>query len=176
MSLDDLGVRICIMGPSNSGKSTLARAMGDAKRLPVVHLDQYRHVPGSQWQLRPDDEFAELHDKAVRLERWVIEGNYSSLLPQRLARATGFILLDSATTSSLVRYLQRTRNRRERIGGLEGTVDRLNWGMIQYILGPGRVNRRRHRELYDGLTLPKVLLPSGAALGRFYRDEIFRDK
>jgi adenylate kinase family enzyme len=27
MTLDDLGPRICIMGPSNSGKSTLATAI-----------------------------------------------------------------------------------------------------------------------------------------------------
>ena len=45
--LDDLGPRICIMGPSNSGKSTLADAIARACDLPVVHLDQLHHLPGT---------------------------------------------------------------------------------------------------------------------------------
>ena len=174
MSLDDLGVRICIMGPSSSGKSTLARAIGDARDIPVVHLDQLRHVPASQWELRTDEDFAALHDRAVVGERWVIEGNYSSLLPQRLAQATGFILLDSAAAPSVVRYLQRTWGRRERVGGLAGTEDRISWEMIRYILGTGQANQRRYRALFKELALPKIFLANRAALGRFYRDEILR--
>jgi serine kinase of HPr protein (carbohydrate metabolism regulator) len=36
MTIDDLGPRICIMGPSNSGKSTLAEAIVRARDLPLV--------------------------------------------------------------------------------------------------------------------------------------------
>jgi adenylate kinase family enzyme len=172
VSLDDLGVRICIMGPSSSGKSTLAHAIGDAKDLPVVHLDQLRHVPGSRWQLRADDDFAALHDEAVRGEGWVIEGSYSSLLPPRLARATGFILFDSAAALGVVRYLRRTWSHRVRIGGLDGTEDRFSWEMIRYILGTGRANQRGYRALYSELAVPKVMLSNRAELGRFYRDEV----
>ena len=34
MDLDDLGARICILGPSNSGKSTLAAAIGRPDHFP----------------------------------------------------------------------------------------------------------------------------------------------
>ncbi|NUU05146.1 hypothetical protein [Leifsonia sp. C5G2] len=140
MRLSDLGDRICIIGQSGAGKSTLAAAIGRRTGLPVVHLDQYRHVPGSQWQLRSDDEFAELHDAAIRSERWVIEGNYSKLMPQRLKRATGLIVLDISTAASLARYVRRTlRPASRRIGGLDGTRDRLSWAMIEYILTGGAV-------------------------------------
>lgn len=171
MSLDDLGTRVCILGPSNSGKSTLAAAIGRARDLPVVHLDQFRHRPGTQWELRPDDEFARLHDAAISAERWVIDGNYSKLLPQRLARATGFVLLDASAGTSLVRYLRRTWGVGKRVGGVEGTRDRVNWEMIHYILGIGQANRRRHRALFDDLVLPKVFLPNRSALERFYHQE-----
>ncbi len=80
MDLDDLGQRICILGPSNSGKSTLAAAVGRVRSLPVIHLDQYRHLPGTQWVERPDDEFELMHDEVVRTDRWVIDGNYSRWL------------------------------------------------------------------------------------------------
>lgn len=71
MKLDELGSRICIMGPSNSGKSTLAEAIGRAKGLEVVHLDQLHHIPHTDWVPRPPDEFAALHDAAIARVGWV---------------------------------------------------------------------------------------------------------
>lgn len=78
MRLDDLGPRLCILGPSNSGKSTLADAIGRARDLPVVHLDQLYHLPHTDWQPRPTVEFIALHDAAIQAPRWVLDGNYSS--------------------------------------------------------------------------------------------------
>lgn len=40
ISLSSLGPRICILGPSNSGKSTLATAIARKCDLRPVHLDQ----------------------------------------------------------------------------------------------------------------------------------------
>lgn len=81
MELSELGTRICVLGPSNSGKSTLAAAIGRKLGIEVVHLDQLHHVPSSDWQPRPANEFLALHDEAINREQWVMEGNYSSCMP-----------------------------------------------------------------------------------------------
>src|SRR5580692_728905 len=120
MRLADLGPRICIMGPSNSGKSTLATAIGRACGLATIHLDQLFHLPNTDWRPRPAEEFIALHDAALAGARWVMEGNYSRCMPQRFARATGAILLNAATALSLLRYLRRSWFGRDRPGGLEG--------------------------------------------------------
>ncbi|WP_404430011.1 hypothetical protein LG299_10640 [Microbacterium lacus] len=169
--LDDLGPRICVLGPSGSGKSTLAQAIGNARGIPVVHLDQYRHLEGTQWELRPDEQFERLHDAAVASERWVIDGNYSKLMPQRLAMATGVILLDISTARSLARYVRRTLTPGPRAGGLEGTRDRLSWDMVHFISVHTRPSRRRRREVFERLEIPKLLLPIPAAVSDFYRNE-----
>jgi adenylate kinase family enzyme len=171
VNLDELGERVCVMGPSNSGKSTLASAIGQARGVPVIHLDQYRFLPGSQWRLRPDDEFAALHDTAVKDERWVVDGNYSKLLPPRLARATGMILLDASAGASLVRYVKRTWGSEDRVGGLDGSTEKLNWEMFRFILTSEQVNRRRNRDVFDELDLPKIIIPNRRDLGRFYCKE-----
>ncbi|NYF15994.1 adenylate kinase family enzyme [Microbacterium sp. AK009] len=171
MRLEDLGGRICVLGPSGSGKSTLANAIGELRALPVVHLDRYRHIAGTQWQIRADDEFTCLHDAAVRSERWVMDGNYSRLLPHRLARATGVILLDISTAASLVRYVRRTLGSGPRIGGLEGTREKLSWEMVSYIIKHTRPNRQRRKELFQQLTLPKIYLRGTSAVTDFYRIE-----
>ena len=84
MMIPSLGPRICIMGPSNSGKSTLAWAIGTAYGLDIIHLD---HTPHTNWQPRPEEEFLKLHEEALEGEKWVMEGNYTRCLPQRLTCA-----------------------------------------------------------------------------------------
>lgn len=169
VTLDDLGVRICILGPSNSGKSTLAQAIGRARDLTPIHLDQLHHQPHTDWIPRPREEFIALHDAAIRTERWVIDGSYSSLLPQRLERATGLILLDVSTLTSLFRYARRSWFERDRVGGLEGGSDSVKWAMIHHIAVVNRAGRRRNVRLFESLDLPKVRLGSVTALNAFYR-------
>jgi adenylate kinase family enzyme len=169
MTLNELGTRICIMGPSNSGKSTLAEAIGKARDMQVVHLDQLHHLPHTDWVPRPPAEFTALHDAAIAADRWVMDGNYSRLLPQRLQRATGIILLDVPTTTSLYRYIRRCWFERDRRGGLEGGRDSVKWDMIRHIAIATRANRTRYRTLFDGITLPKTQIASTTALTAFYR-------
>ena len=127
LELSELGNRICIMGPSNSGKSTLADAIARKIRVPAVHLDLLFHLPGTNWEPRAFAEFKRLHDAAITTPRWVMDGNYSQLLPLRLTRATGLILLDIPMPLSLVRYVRRSLRRGVRFGSLQGGKDSVKW-------------------------------------------------
>jgi adenylate kinase family enzyme len=167
MTLDELGTRICIMGPSNSGKSTMADAISRAQRLVPIHLDQLDHLPYTDWVPRPADEFSALHDAAIKGPRWVLDGDYSRLLPQRLQRATGFILLDVPTAVSLYRYIRRCWFERDRHGALEGGLDSVKWDMIRHITVATRANRIRYEQMFDDISLPKVRLDSTRALAEF---------
>lgn len=166
-----LGPRICILGPSGSGKSTLGVAIGRRQALPVVHLDQLHHLPGTEWVPRPAEDFLALHDAAIAADRWVMEGNYTRLLPQRLARATGLILLDVNAPTSLFRYVRRCWFERNRAGTLEGARDRVRWAMLHHIAGPSRRNRRRYAAIFAEAALPKRALRSPRALAAFYAGE-----
>ena len=159
------------MGPSNSGKSTLANAIGHARGLLPIHLDQLHHYPHTQWQPRPDEEFRALHNAAILGPSWVMDGNYSRCLPQRLARATGVILLDASTGTSLYRYLRRTWFGPVRHGTLEGSRDNVTWEMIHHILVVTRASRQRYEALFRRLHLPKVRLATAPELADFYRSE-----
>lgn len=168
MQLQELGERICILGPSNSGKSTLANAIARKRRLNPIHLDQLFHLPQTDWIPRPIDEFVALHDKAITGESWVMDGNYSVCMPQRFLRATGIILLDISTPLSLFRYARRALFGKERIGGLEGGQDSIKWNMIHHIAIVTPANRQRYAILYDQLHLPKIRLRSARAIQRCY--------
>jgi len=174
MTLDQFGPRLCIMGPSNSGKSTLAAALASARGLPPIHLDQLHHLPHTDWLPRPADAFAALHDAGILGDRWVIEGNYTRLLPQRLTRATGVLLLDVPTSVSLYRYVRRCWFERARHGALVGARDSVKWAMLHHILIATRANRVRYRRLFEDIALPKALLASPAAITGFYRENDLR--
>lgn len=84
--------RIVIIGRSGSGKSTLARALGERLDLPVTHLDRMYWQPG--WKETPDR--AALDARVLEIvagDRWIIDGGYTTTLPQRLARADTVILM-----------------------------------------------------------------------------------
>jgi adenylate kinase family enzyme len=170
MQLSALGPRICILGPSNSGKSTLAVAIGRKLGIDAVHLDQLHHMPHSDWQPRPAEEFLALHDEAIKGRQWVMEGNYSACMPQRFERSTGVILLDVSTPTSLFRYMRRTLVESDRVGALEGGRDRLKWSMIHYIALVTPAHRRRYADIYRRISLPKRCLPSLRAIRNCYEE------
>jgi adenylate kinase family enzyme len=168
MQLKDLGDRICILGPSNSGKSTLAVAIDRKRGLPVIHLDQLFHLPHTDWVPRPRGEFVALHDEAIEKERWVMDGNYSVCMPQRFERATGLILLDVSTSLSLWRYIRRSLFQSTRKGGLAGCRDSIKWEMLHHIAVTTPKNSRRYVEMFESLNLPKIHLASADAIRHCY--------
>lgn len=112
-----------------------------------------------------------LHDEAIRQEQWVMDGNYTRTLPQRLSRATGVILLDISTTTSLWRYLRRTWFEPDRKGALGGGKDSVKWQMLHHIAIVTPRNRRRYADLYEQLTIPKCKLTTTKDLNLFYQAE-----
>lgn len=168
MPIGDIGRRIVIMGPTNAGKSTLAVALGNKLDIPALHIDLFRHLPNTDWQQRPDDEFAAIHDAAIAGPEWVMEGNYTKLLPQRLARATGIIVVDDQLWRRYLRYFRRTLGRIPRAGALEGGKDSIKWDMIHWLWHTRNAARAsQQRATQSGL--PHLLLRDQADMQALYR-------
>lgn len=84
--------RILIIGCSCSGKSTLAKAMHEKLGLPLVHLDQLWWQDG--WTQVSIGEFDSRLDRALEMEKWIIDGNFSRTMPLRLSKCDTIIYLD----------------------------------------------------------------------------------
>lgn len=94
-----------MLGPCGAGKSTMARALGARLDLPVVHLDAEYWQPG--WQV-PDPQWFDGHIAAIHAhEAWVIDGNFTHHLPDRLARADAAVILDYPRRVHMARMLRR---------------------------------------------------------------------
>jgi adenylate kinase family enzyme len=137
--------RIAIIGCGGSGKSHLARQLGAMLGITPVHLDTLYY--DKDWNPLPPEEFASLQAELVSPRRWVIDGNYASSLPIRLAAADTVIFLDLPARTCLGGIVQR----RLRHGGGQhdaiGVYDRITWGFIRYIVSYRKKMAPRVRSL-----------------------------
>lgn len=97
--------RVIVIGGPGAGKSTLARAIGAAYGLPVIHLDRLYWQPG--WVARSRAEMADLVRAEIAQDAWVLDGNYAETFPERSARADMIVHLDLPTTLRLWRVIWR---------------------------------------------------------------------
>ncbi|MDX7990341.1 hypothetical protein [Xenorhabdus littoralis] len=98
-----------------------------------------------------------------KLESTLLELDHHNSIAEA-ARATGVILLDISTPSSLLRYTYRTLFQHYRHGGLEGNKDSIKWKMIHHITVVTPTSRKRHAALFERLELPKIKLSSIKAI------------
>ena len=164
-----LGRRIMILGLTNSGKSTLAVALSVKLGIPAIHLDQLQHRPNTNWEQRPEAEFASLHDAAICEPAWVVDGSYSRVMPQRLLRATGIIVVTDSLATRYRRYFARTLFQKVRAGALEGGQDGLNWKMLAW-LWKTRSSIGKYQQLALNSGLPHVFANNQRELDALYAE------
>lgn len=85
--------RIAVVGPTGSGKTTLARTLAANLALPCVELDSLFHGPN--WV--PRETFMQEVTRFVSQDGWVTEWQYKVARPLLLARSTTLVWLDLPT-------------------------------------------------------------------------------
>lgn len=137
--------RIAIIGCGGSGKTTVGRRLADIIDAPVTHLDVVHF--DDDWNRLPKKKFAALQEELVAADKWVIDGNFASTLPIRLAHADTVVFLDLPAITCLWGIAQR----RLRHGGGQndqtGVYDRITWEFIKYVWGYRRSMAPRVRDL-----------------------------
>lgn len=126
--------RILIIGSPGSGKSTVARVLAEHSGLPLHHLDRLYWSPG--WREVDKPTWLARLDAALAEPRWIIEGNYSSTLERRLARADKVVLLDLSPFRCTWRVIRRTLalHGKVRPDMAEGCPERFSLGFLWYTL------------------------------------------
>ena len=146
--LNSLGNKICIIGCSSTGKSTLADRLSKQLGLPVTHLDFLAHETGSNWVRRPNDQLILAHQKILQEPGWIIEGNYSVTMKERFEAATSVIWLDSNRFTAVLRYCIRSfKNDLQRIGRLPGAKAEWKAFMFKQILWVYPKNRQKYEKI-----------------------------
>ena len=129
--------RIVILGCAGSGKTTLARQLGELTGAPVICLDA---IWEPHWRPKDVPAFRTLIEKAHSGEEWISDGNFAvATFDLRLPRATLVVWLDRprlfCAWRAITRVLQPGHD--HRIGGLAKVLrfiwnfDRINRPLIE---------------------------------------------
>ncbi|MDD9912834.1 MAG: adenylate kinase [Alphaproteobacteria bacterium] len=161
--------RVMIIGPSSSGKSTLALKLGEQLKAPVLHLDQIAHKPNTHWERTPIEDFVAKHDTFIEQPTWVVEGNYSVCMPQRIAAADVVIWCDPSLLGCLWRYARRSFNAApDRAGRLEGAKGEFSWKLILYTVRQYPRNKLKYQKfLADSPDTPLIHLKKFSDIKKF---------
>jgi adenylate kinase family enzyme len=103
--------RVVILGRGASGKSTLAKRLGEITSLPVVELDKIFWRPGLVATSRED--WVAAQELLITKEEWIIEGDLGQLdfVETRLRSADTVIFLDFSFMRCAWRAIRRSRER-----------------------------------------------------------------
>jgi len=103
--------RVIIIGRGASGKSTLARCLGEITGLPVIELDKifWRQnlVP------TPRDEWVVVQERLVAEDGWIMDGDLGpyDVVEVRLRAADTIIFLDFSLVRCAWRAIRRSHDR-----------------------------------------------------------------
>lgn len=139
--------KIIIIGCSGSGKSTLSRQLSELMQIPVVHLDKLWWKPN--WETASRDEFDVLHRAAMAEPTWIMDGNFSRTLPERLKNCDTVIYLDFNRITCIMGVLKRVFSGlgkvRPDMG--EGCPERFDWSFLVWVWNFNKKNRAQTYQL-----------------------------
>ena len=103
--------KVCVVGTTASGKTTVARELAERLQVPHVELDALHHGPN--WTEAGAEELCERVGDALRgLDGWVVDGNYDGKIGDLVVRqADTVVWLDLPLRVSLARLWRRTSHR-----------------------------------------------------------------
>lgn len=97
--------KVIVIGCPGSGKTTFAEKLSRATGLPLYYLDAIWHKPDRTHIAR--DEFDERLGEILDLDGWIIDGNYSRTLEQRLIVCDTVFFFDLPTEVCLAGATER---------------------------------------------------------------------
>ena len=97
--------RILILGSPGAGKTWLSNRLGELLGLEVIHLDDYYWQAG--WTCPDDAQWKITLSRLLKKDSYIMDGNYSESLEERLKYADFAVYIDRGLFGCLLGYLRR---------------------------------------------------------------------
>ena len=125
--------RVLIVGCGGAGKTTFAKNLSKITKLPVIHLDQHYWQPG--WVETEKSVFLSDVSRLAEAEKWILDGNYKSSLPERLCRADTVFFLNVNRWQCLWHVFNRIRKSHGQVRDdmASGCPEQIDLGFARYI-------------------------------------------
>lgn len=166
--------RICIIGGSGTGKTTLAKNLGKQLNLPVYHIDGIHHL--KNWEIRNKDERDKIILEKADEDKWIIDGTYSSTLKQRLEKSDCVIYLDYSTIAQIKGVLGRfIKNHGKEKEEIPGCKEKMSLEFFWWVVNWRKNKRQTIIENLQGIESSKIhIFKTRKQLNKWYESEFNR--
>lgn len=125
--------KILVVGPGGAGKSTFSKKLSEVLNIPVYHLDRIYWLPN--WEHISREEFIEKVHEITSTDKWIIDGNYSGSLEERVPLAEVIIFLDfnifMCVNSAIKRAFKSRKKQRDDL--TEGCIEKIDKNFIDFL-------------------------------------------
>ncbi len=139
-------MKIQVNGYSGSGKSTFAKRLSEYYRIPLLHMDTAHFK--ENWEENDKEIFLNKVLDVFNQDSWVIDGNYSKIVPQRYDECDMLFFFNfnrfKALYGALKRYFKYRNQERESMA--KGCKEKFDWDFFKWIMWEGR--NKKHKNFY----------------------------
>lgn len=153
--------RIIVLGGSGSGKSTLANRISVYTGYPIYHLDNL--LLNLDWSQKEKSEWLNICRKEFLFrDIGVVDGNYSSVLPERIEWADLIIFINVPTYRHLFNIFKRSimvnLGLEKRHGMEKGRKDTVDLKFFKWVLNWNRGHKKEMLNLMESIKDKKVII------------------
>lgn len=146
-------MNILIIGCAGSGKTTLAKQLSKIYNIPAIHLDLYYWK--ENWVASTKQEMQQIVDQLLESsQNWIMDGNYTSTIDQRINYATDIIFLDFSRISCMWSVLKRRIRYHNKVRDdmPEGCVEKIDKEFLRWIWNFKKIQRPKLLKALDNAT------------------------
>jgi adenylate kinase family enzyme len=139
--------KILIIGCCGAGKTTLAKQIAEAAKLPLIHLDKEYYK--ANWERPAKEEWEKKVLELTSAPRWIMDGNYYNSMDIRLSSANTVIFLDTNRLTCIIRIIKRAilPSEHYRSDMASDCQERIDMDFIRYVWNFNKNMRPRIYEL-----------------------------
>ena len=149
--------KICIIGGSGTGKTTLSNNLSKILDIPVCHIDGLNYHPN--WVERDSEERDKKILDKIKEDKWIIEGTYKTTLKERFEKAELIIYLDYSSIAqvkgALGRFIKYHGQEKPEIPGCE---ERMSWHFLLWVWNWRKSKRQVVLDNLKSINKDKVLI------------------
>ena len=165
------GRRVMAVGGCGAGKSTFSKKLAALTGLPLIHLDRLGWR--ENWEKTPREEFDAVLSAVIAGEEWIIDGNWSRTVSERLKRADTVFWFRFNGLQCLWGVVERFLRDRGKVRDdmAEGCFETMNAEKLKFfhttLWGARRTNRRIGEYLKDFPDVRVVIFRTRRQADRF---------
>lgn len=145
--------KIMIIGGNGSGKTTFARQLSKQLDIPLIFIDKIYWT--DNWTRADEDTANAVLKSEMQKDKWIIDGNHTSSIPERLKECDTVFYFDFSALDclmgSIVRVIRNYGIQRDDVGGKNNIekFDKSKLAFFKSVLKFNKLNRALYYQMIN---------------------------